>query len=62
MRCESAGLKRFEGRWVRRRKMDEKSEVRLVWSSDFLMRYQSAVNSSVVTCRMGGVMTGSDGG
>lgn len=42
--------------------MDEKSEVRLVWPSDFLMRCQSAVNSSVVTCRMGGVMTGSDGG
>lgn len=34
--------------------MDERSEVRLVWSSDFLMRCQSAENSSVVTCGMGG--------
>lgn len=42
--------------------VDEKSEVRLVWSSDFLMRCQSAVNSSVVTCKMGGVMTGRHGG
>lgn len=47
-----------------RRKMDvdEKSEVRLVRLSDFLMRCQSAVNSSVVTCTMGGVTTGRDGG
>lgn len=40
----------------------EKSEVRLVWSSDFLMRCQSAVNSSVATCWMEGVMTGREGG
>lgn len=42
--------------------MDEKSEVRLVWLSDFLMRGQSAVNSSMVTCRMEGMATGRDGG
>lgn len=38
--------------------VDERREVRLVWLSDFLMRFRSAVNSSAVTCKMGVVMAG----